>query len=170
MKKTISLTVVILSLIFFFSSCTKQESIDVYEYCKRYNSQYDENKINYESFFKEDNEDSCYYSFIETNEKPMLVTIKTDSDGTVAGIALTITKEGGSVSKEELLNSFNIYIQMSAVFCVKDFEEMKKALVECEIGEEDIAFEDINLSGDNGQQKFTILENSEIITMYTDRV
>lgn len=170
MKRTLSLLTAVFALLTLFCSCTKQDSIDVYEYCKRYNSEFGKNKMNYENLLKEDGDENRYYSFIDINEKTALVTISVNKEKTVTGVALTITNENNSFSDEDLKKSFQIYTELSAVISRNTTEDIKKILAQCEISENDIAFEDKNYSAENENLKFTLLENSEIITMYADKI
>lgn len=170
MKKSMSLLVALISVLFLLCSCTRQESIDPFEYCKRYNADFGKNKINYESFFREDKDDGCYYSYIYIGEKTALATISVNEDNTVTGIALTITNEKLSFSDEELKDCFNTYIELSAVLSGNEPDKMREILNKCEITENDIAFQDISCSEESEQLEFTLLENSAIITMYTDKI
>lgn len=170
MKKSMSLFLAVILLLTLFCSCTKQESIDAYEYCKRYNSAFDKNKINYQDFFREDKDQSCYYSFIDIAGKTALVTISVNEDSSVTGVALTITAENNNFRDEELKQCFQVYTELSATLSRNEVESMKEIMTQCEISENDIAFNDISYSAEKDNLKFTLLENSEIITMYTDKI
>lgn len=60
------------------TACSRQESIDAYEFCRRYNSEYDSPEIKYEEFFKECKSDGCFYSFYKIGDKTALLTLDTD--------------------------------------------------------------------------------------------
>lgn len=110
------------------TACSRQESIDAYEFCRRYNSEYDSPEIKYEEFFKECKSDGCFYSFYKIGDKTALLTLDTDEKGTVTGIAATVTGEEGSYNEQELREFYDSYIALSSELMGVTSMEAEKAI------------------------------------------
>lgn len=169
MGKKLFIISALITAIITLCACSKQESIDPYEFCKRYNENFKERQIDYQSFFKEDKNDNCYYSFFDINGKTALVTIEVDKKMTVTGISATITGDESSYTKEELQAFYSSYLRLSAELMSISAEEAEKIINDNGIFSENIRFCDNDYYSENDNYRFTLLENKYVITAYTEK-
>ena len=151
------------------TACSRQESIDAYEFCRRYNSEYDSHEIKYEEFFKECKSDGCFYSFYKIGDKTALLTLDTDEKGTVTGIAATVTGEEGSYNEQELREFYDSYIALSSELMGVTSMEAEKAINDSGIFFDNLKFCDIDYYCEKGRYVFSLLCNKYVITAYTDK-
>ncbi len=151
------------------TACSRQESIDAYEFCRRYNSEYDSPEIKYEEFFKECKSDGCFYSFYKIGDKTALLTLDTDEKGTVTGIAATVTGEEGSYNEQELREFYDSYIALSSELMGVTSREAEKAINDSGIFFDNLKFCDIDYYCEKGRYVFSLLCNKYVITAYTEK-
>lgn len=151
------------------TACSRQESIDAYEFCRRYNSEYDSPEIKYEEFFKECKSDGCFYSFYKIGDKTALLTLDTDEKGTVTGIAATVTGEEGSYNEQELREFYDSYIALSSELMGVTSREAEKAINDSGIFFDNLKFCDIDYYCEKGRYVFSLLCNKYVITAYTGK-
>lgn len=151
------------------TACSRQESIDAYEFCRRYNSEYDSPEIKYEEFFKECKSDGCFYSFYKIGDKTALLTLDTDEKGTVTGIAATVTGEEGSYNEQELREFYDSYIALSSELMGVTSMEAEKAINDGGIFFDNLKFCDIDYYCEKGRYVFSLLCNKYVITAYTEK-
>lgn len=151
------------------TACSRQESIDAYEFCRRYNSEYDSPEIKYEEFFKECKSDGCFYSFYKIGDKTALLTLDTDEKGTVTGIAATVTGEEGSYNEQELREFYDSYIALSSELMGVTSREAEKAINDSGIFFDNLKFCDIDYYCEKERYVFSLLCNKYVITAYTEK-
>ncbi|HAQ28333.1 MAG TPA: hypothetical protein DCQ76_00910, partial [Ruminococcaceae bacterium] len=153
------LSAVTVSACLFLTACSKQESIDAYEFCRRYNSEYNSPEIKYDEFFKECKSDGCFYSFYKIDDKTALLTLDTDENGTVTGIAATITGDENSYGEQELREFYDSYIALSSELMGVSSAEAEKDINDSGIFFDNIKFCDTDYCCEKGRYAFSLLCN-----------
>lgn len=170
LRKTVAGVCVICLLL--LCGCTKQRNMDAAEFCKRYNEIQGEEILLPEQFFKEQGknvqETNCHFPFWE--ESRALLTLQTDTDGTVTGFQLTCIRESTVLSAEALLALYKAYTDLTAVLTVSSCEDAESAVRTAGILPESLIFEDYGFVGEAAEHQFSVFSGEMYIALFCQRV
>ena len=158
MKKLLAFLMVF--IIIFLSSCSKESKFGVQQFVERMNKQFD-TEYNTNDFLlgKKGNENIL----LMTNSNQM-ITLSLDKDNNIKGIGILLTAEGN------IENAKITYCRMCSVFTNKDYKEHTEIFDNCDFLSDDINFVDGNSIITVDRFKYTIVSNNYSITMFCDKI
>ncbi len=156
----------------FLCGCTKQRNMDSSEFCRRYNEIQKDEVLLPEFFFKEHGESTqetnCNFLFWE--DCSALLTLQTDTDGTVIGFQLTCIREGTADSAEALTALYNTYADLAAVLTVSSREDAESAANTAGLLPESLAFSDYGFVGEAQKHQYSVFSGETYISLFCQRV
>lgn len=156
----------------FLCGCTKQHNIDPAEFCRRYNEIQGEEVILPERFFKEQGETSqetnCNFPFWEGYSA--LLSLQTDTDGTVTGFQLTCIREGTALSTEGLNALYKTYVDLAAVLTVSNREDAENTVRAAGLLPESLVFADYGFVGEADGHQYSVFSGEMYISLFCGRV
>lgn len=157
----------------FLCACTRQRNIDTAEFCKRVNTLRGEELLVPTQFFREPNasadEYNCNFSYAEG--QTALLSLKTDSTGTVIGFQLTCIPENGAPSTEAVGALYDAYVQFVTVLMVGDTaEDGEEAIRAVGILPENLGFTDNGYVSKNDTHQFAVFSGENYISLFCERI
>lgn len=146
-------------------ACTRQESIDAYEFCRLHNRAYKEHAIPYESVFLEEGAQNRV-AFLSLAGGPALLSLELDEHGTVTGLALTA--ESGSFSREGLSGFYEAYLRLSSVLLAQSLDETRQRTKKLKLLPESFAFKDACFEAEDERFRFCVCADGRILTAYSE--
>lgn len=156
----------------FLCACTRQRNIDTAEFCKRVNALRGEETLTPTLFFKEPNESADEYNcnFFYAEGQTALLSLKTDSTGTVIGFQLTCISEGATPSAEVLHALYTAYVQLVTVLTVGETAEDGEETVRAAgILPENIGFADYGYVSENEKHQFAVFSGESYLSLFCER-
>ncbi len=158
MKKL--LAIIMIFIITFFSSCSKESKFGIQQFTERMNKTYGTDYKTSE--FALSSRNNTNFLFLSKDNTMLSVFI--DNDNNIKGISLLITADG------DIENAKNTYCQMCSIFTGNDFESQMKIFTESDFFNEDIKFADGNSLITVGRYRYSVICNDYCITFFCDRV
>lgn len=153
--------------------CTRQRNIDTAEFCKRVNGLRAEETLTLAQFFKEPAENTNEYNcnFLYTEGQTALLSLKTDTEGTVIGFQLTCIPEGATPSDETLRALYQTYVQLVTVLTVRENTGAGEELLSAAgILPENLHFTDYGYVSENEKHQFAVFSGESYLSLFCERV
>lgn len=156
----------------FLCGCTKQRNIDPAEFCRRYNEMQSAEILLPEQFFKEQGENvqevNC--NFMLREEIGALLSLQTDTDGTVTGFQLTCICENTAFSAEALNALYNTYVDLAAVLTVSSREDAENTVRAAGLLPESLVFADYGFVGEADGHQYSVFSEEQYISLFCARI
>lgn len=156
----------------FLCACTRQRNIDTAEFCKRVNTLRGEETLTPTQFFKEPNESADEYNcnFSYAQGQTALLSLRTDSTGTVIGFQLTCIPEGEALSAEAVGALYDAYVQFVTVLMVGDAaDDGEESVRAAGILPEHLGFTDYGYIGENEKHQFAVFSGENYLSLFCER-
>lgn len=153
--------------------CTKQRNMDPAEFCKRLNALQQTETLSAEAFFKDGNPtaDEFNISLPFGGEETALLTLTTDTNGTVTAFQLTAVSSDMQNTPEAFGALYAIYLQLVTVLTVSESPEDSEVLVqEAGILPENLSFTDFGFVGEAGAHRFSVFSGEMYISVFCERI
>ena len=158
MKKVLATLLVF--IIIFFSSCSKERTFGIQQFTERMNKAYSTDLQTSDFILgKRDND-----TFLFLSKGPSLISLSLDSKNYIKNVSLLITADG------DIEEAKITYCQMCSIFTGNDYEGQMKIFTESDFFNESIKFADGNSLITVGRYKYTIVCNDYSITFMCNRI
>lgn len=164
---------VLLLICVLLCGCTKQRNMDYAEFCKRLNALQQSETLSAEAFFKENtpNTNELNTSMPFGDGETALLTLTTDSAGTVTAFQLTVVSSDMQNTPEAFGALYETYLQLVTVLTVHESAEDSEVLVqEAGILPESLGFTDFGFVGEASGHRFSVFSGEMYISMFCERV
>lgn len=164
---------VLLLICVLLCGCTKQRNMDYAEFCKRLNALQQSETLSAEAFFKENtpNTNELNTSMPFGDGETALLTLSTDSAGTVTAFQLTAVSSDMQNTPEAFGALYETYLQLVTVLTVHESAEDSEVLVqEAGILPESLGFTDFGFVGEASGHRFSVFSGEMYISMFCERV
>lgn len=164
---------VLLLICVLLCGCTKQKNMDYAEFCKRLNALQQSETLSAEAFFKENapNTNELNTSMPFGDGETALLTLTTDSAGTVTAFQLTVVSFDMQNTPEAFGALYETYLQLVTVLTVHESTEDSEVLVqEAGILPESLGFTDFGFVGEASGHRFSVFSGEMYISMFCERV
>lgn len=164
---------VLLFIPLLLCGCTQQRNMDTAEFCRRFNILQKSEVLASEAFFREASEDKREFntSLSFGNGETALLTLSTDSAGTVTAFQITAVSSDMQNTPEAFAALYATYIQLVTVLTVsKDPEEGEDFVRNAGILPENLGFVDFGFVGEANEHCFSVFSGEMYISMFCERV
>jgi len=156
---------VLIAVLVFFTSCTKQSEFDLFELCKRYNSSSPETVISADSFLSD--REGGYYNFVSIGESTVLLGVKTDENGGVTEVCATVEKN--QFSPEDAEKIFSFLTDFFASFNYSDEEITLNAFESIGFSASSFGFKNAFCSEQVEKNRYTLVSNEFSLTVKAEK-
>lgn len=159
-------------LLFLCCGCTKQRNMDIPEFCKRYNAATNAETLSPDAFFSEPaeavSEYNCHIAI--TENLTALLTLTTDSSGTVTNLQLTCIPEGGTYNADTFVAVYETYTALCAVLTVQDVQTADAAVRAAGILPENIGFTPFGFVGEAEKHRYSVFSGEQYLSLFCERI
>lgn len=159
-------------LLLCLSGCTKQRNTDIPEFCKRFNTVWGEQTLNPENFFCEQAESAQDYNchLQIADNLTALLTLRTDTDGTVTALQLTCIPERETYTEDTFNALYATYTALCAVLTVQDSDAAENAVRTAGILPESLGFSAHGFVGEAEKHRYSIFSGEQYLTLFCERI
>lgn len=157
----------LLLAVILLCACTRQESIDIFAFCDRFNAFYDAEILRTETLFQEaDNAQEYNTEFTFYAGHTALLSVTVDETDTVTGFQLTVVPEAAfdEAAKQAL---FDTFVTLTATLTAA--ESTQDALIgvtAAGISAENLAFADFGYAGEYEGRQYAVFSGEQYISLF----
>lgn len=158
----------LLLAVILLCACTRQESIDIFAFCDRFNAFYDEEILKTETLFQEaDNAQEYNTEFTFYVGHTALLSVTVDETDTVTGFQLTVVPEDAAFDEAAKQALFDTFVTLTATLTAA--ESTQDALIgvtAAGISAENLAFADFGYAGEYEGRQYAVFSGEQYISLF----
>lgn len=158
----------LLLAVILLCACTRQESIDIFAFCDRFNAFYDEEILKTETLFQEaDNAQEYNTEFTFYVGHTALLSVTVDETDTVTGFQLTVIPEDAAFDEAAKQALFDTFVTLTATLTAA--ESTQDALIgvtAAGISAENLAFADFGYAGEYEGRQYAVFSGEQYISLF----
>ena len=158
----------LLLAVILLCACTRQESIDIFAFCDRFNAFYDEEILKTETLFQEaDNAQEYNTEFTFDAGHTALLSVTVDETDTVTGFQLTVIPEAAAFDEAAKQALFDAYVTLTATLTAA--ESTQDALIgvtAAGISAENLGFADFGYAGEYEGRQYAVFSGEQYISLF----
>lgn len=158
----------LLLAVILLCACTRQESIDIFAFCDRFNAFYDEEILKTETLFQEaDNAQEYNTEFTFYEGHTALLSVTVDETDTVTGFQLTVVPEDAAFDEAAKQALFDTFVTLTATLTAA--ESTQDALIgvtAAGISAENLAFADFGYAGEYEGRQYAVFSGEQYISLF----
>ncbi len=158
MKKLLAF--IMIFIIIFFSSCSKESKFGIQQFTERMNKTYGTEYKTSEFALSSRNDNN----FLFLSKDNTMLSVFIDNDNNIKSISYLVTADG------DIENAKITYCQMCSIFTGKDYESQMDIFTESDFLGEDIKFADGNSLITVGRYRYSVICNDYSITFFCNRI
>ena len=158
MKKLLAF--IMIFIIIFFSSCSKESKFGIQQFTERMNKTYGTEYKTSEFALSSRNDNN----FLFLSKDNTMLSVFIDNDNNIKSISYLVTADG------DIENAKITYCQMCSIFTGKDYESQMDIFTESDFLGEDIKFADGNSLITVGRYRYSVICNDYSITFFCNRM
>jgi hypothetical protein len=158
MKKLLAF--IMIFIIIFFSSCSKESKFGIQQFTERMNKAYGTEYKTSEFALSSRNDNN----FLFLSKDNTMLSVFIDNDNNIKSISYLVTADG------DIENAKITYCQMCSIFTGKDYESQMDIFTESDFLGEDIKFADGNSLITVGRYRYSVICNDYSITFFCNRM
>jgi hypothetical protein len=158
MKKLLAF--IMIFIIIFFSSCSKESKFGIQQFTERMNKAYGTEYKTSEFALSSRNDNN----FLFLSKDNTMLSVFIDNDNNIKSISYLVTADG------DIENAKTTYCQMCSIFTGKDYESQMDIFTESDFLGEDIKFADGNSLITVGRYRYSVICNDYSITFFCNRI
>lgn len=158
----------LITLILLFCACTRQESIDIFAFCDRFNAFQEEDIIQTETLFRAaDNAQEYNTEFAFCPGHTALLSVTVDETDTVTGFQLTVIPEESALDETARQALFNTYVELAAVYtAAENTDDALVGVQEAGLSAENLAFTDFGYAGEYDGRQYAVFSGEQYISLF----
>lgn len=158
----------LLLAVILLCACTRQESIDIFAFCDRFNAFYDEEILKTETLFQEaDNAQEYNTEFTFYEGHTALLSVTVDEADTVTGFQLTVIPEATAFDEAAKQALFDTFVTLTATLTAA--ESTQDALIgvtAAGISAENLGFADFGYAGEYEGRQYAVFSGEQYISLF----
>lgn len=158
----------LLLAVILLCACTRQESIDIFAFCDRFNAFYDEEILKTETLFQEaDNAQEYNTEFTFYVGHTALLSVTVDETDTVTGFQLTVVPEDAAFDEAAKQALFDTFVTLTATLTAA--ESTQDALIgvtAAGISAENLGFADFGYAGEYEGRQYAVFSGEQYISLF----
>lgn len=158
----------LLITLILFCACTRQESIDIFAFCDRFNAFQEEDIIQTETLFQAaDNAQEYNTEFLFCPGHTALLSVTVDETDTVTGFQLTVIPEETALDETARQALFETYVELVAVYTAAD--NLDNALIgvtAAGLSAENLNFTDFGYAGEYDGRQYAVFSGEQYISLF----
>lgn len=158
----------LLLAVILLCACTRQESIDIFAFCDRFNAFYDEEILKTETLFQEaDNAQEYNTEFTFYVGHTALLSVTVDETDTVTGFQLTVIPEDAAFDEAAKQALFDTFVTLTATLTAA--ESTQDALIgvtAAGISAENLGFADFGYAGEYEGRQYAVFSGEQYISLF----
>lgn len=166
--RVLKCTALLLTLV-LFCACTRQESIDIFAFCDRFNALQEEDMLNAASLFQEDEETAKEYhtEFAFCTGHTALLSVTVDETETVTGFQLTVIPEDAAFDEAAQQALFETYVELVSVLTTaQNPEEALTGVQAAGIAAENLHFTDFGYAGEYEDRQYAVFSGEQYLSLF----
>lgn len=158
----------LLMTLILFCACTRQESIDIFAFCDRFNAFQEEDIIQTETLFQAaDNAQEYNTEFAFCPGHTALLSVTVDETDTVTGFQLTVIPEETALDETARQALFNTYVELAAVYtAAENTDDALVCVQEAGLSAENLAFTDFGYAGEYEDRQYAVFSGEQYISLF----
>lgn len=154
--------------ILLFCACTRQESIDIFAFCDRFNAYQDEDILQTETLFKAaDNAQEYNTEFAFCTGHTALLSVTVDETDTVTGFQLTVIPEDAAFDEPARQALFETYVELAAVYTAADnLDDALAGVQAAGLSAENLNFADFGYAGEYDGRQYAVFSGEQYISLF----
>lgn len=158
----------LLLAVILLCACTRQESIDIFAFCDRFNAFYDAEILRTETLFQEaDNAQEYNTEFTFYAGHTALLSVTVDETDTVTGFQLTVIPEDAAFDEAAKQALFDTFVTLTATLTAA--ESTQDALIgvtAAGISAENLNFTDFGYAGEYEGRQYAVFSGEQYISLF----
>ena len=158
----------LLLAVILLCACTRQESIDIFAFCDRFNAFYDEEILKTETLFQgADNAQEYNTEFTFYAGHTALLSVTVDETDTVTGFQLTVVPEDADFDEAAKQALFDTFVTLMATLTAA--ESTQDALIgvtAAGISAENLGFADFGYAGEYEGRQYAVFSGEQYISLF----
>lgn len=149
-------------------ACTRQESIDIFAFCDRFNAFYDEEILKTETLFQEaDNTLEYNTEFLFCAGHTALLSVTVDDSDTVTGFQLTVVPEAATFDEAAKQALFDAFVTLAATLtAAESTQEALAGVTAAGISADNLNFSDFGYAGEYDGRQYAVFSGEQYISLF----
>ena len=158
----------LLLAVILLCACTRQESIDIFAFCDRFNAFYDEEILKTETLFQEaDNAQEYNTEFTFDAGHTALLSVTVDETDTVTGFQLTVIPEAAAFDEAAKQALFDAYVTLTATLtAAESTQDALTGVTAAGISAENLGFADFGYAGEYEGRQYAVFSGEQYISLF----